>query len=204
MKRYGTFRETCFDPLFAGPTISRCLLDAVCRPGTVLPLGDNPLVVPPSDLRPACAVLLAVLDRDVTFHVADGGTSDMREYLRFNTGAHAAAPEDADFLLVVGPTAGPALDAILHAAPGPSDDGVRLVYAPSELDPLDTRPDVVLHLDDSEIYGERRLAVGGVSAGDFEGLHERRSTSRPVDLWFVSADGRLAAIPRSTRWRPAR
>jgi len=204
MKRLGTFRETCFDPLFAGPTISRTLLDAMSRPATVLPLGEIPLVVPPPDLRPACAVLLAVLDRDVTFHVADAGASDMRDYLRFNTGAHAAAPEDADFVLVVGPTAGPALDAILRAAPEPTDDGVRLVYAPVDLDPLDSRPDLILELDDAEIYGERRLALDGLAASDFERLYACRATSRPVDLWFASPDGRLAAIPRATRWRPLR
>jgi alpha-D-ribose 1-methylphosphonate 5-triphosphate synthase subunit PhnH len=204
MKRLGTYRETWFDPLFAGAAISRTLLDAVSRPATVLPLGDIPLVVPPSGLRPACAVLLAVLDRDVTFHVADAEAADMRDYLRFNTGAHAAAPEDADFVLVVGPTAGPALDAIVRAAHEPTDDGVRLVYVPDDLNPLDGRAEVVLELDDAEIYGTRRLTVDGLAAADFARLHTCRATSRPVDLWFVSPDGRLAAIPRTTRWRPAR
>jgi phosphonate C-P lyase system protein PhnH len=204
MRLAATVRETCFDPLFAGPTISRCLLDAMSRPGTVLPLGEVSLLVPPPALRPACAVLLAVLDRDVTFHVADGGASDLREYLRFNTGAHVAGPEDADFVLVTGPSAGSALDAIVGATPRPTDDGVRLVYAPIELDPLDRRPDVVLELDDSEIYGDRRFTLNGLDAGDFERLHTRRPTSRPVDLWFASADGWVAGIPRTTRWRPAR
>src|SRR5687768_14065630 len=109
MKAGATFRETCFDPLFAGPTISRCLLDAMSRPGVVLPLGEIPLVVPPPDLRPACAVLLAVLDRDVTFHVTDPGASEIRDYLRFNSGARPAPAERADFVLVIGPSAGPAL-----------------------------------------------------------------------------------------------
>jgi alpha-D-ribose 1-methylphosphonate 5-triphosphate synthase subunit PhnH len=204
MRRAETFREIGFDPLLAGPGISRSLLDAMSRPGSVVPLGQLPVAVPPADLRPACAVLLAVLDRDVTLHVTEAATSEMREYFRFNTGARCGSPRDADFVLVVGPSAGPALDAILDTAPDAADEGVRLIYVPTELDSAHTPPDVVLELDDAESYGERRLAVRGVEAADFDRLHACRSTSRPVDLWFVSIDGWLAAIPRTTRWSPAR
>jgi alpha-D-ribose 1-methylphosphonate 5-triphosphate synthase subunit PhnH len=200
MRRDTTFRETCFDPLFAGSAISRCLLDAISRPGAVLPLGEIPLVVPPPDLRPACAVLLAVLDRDVTFHVADPGASEIRDYLRFNTGARPFPPEQADFVLVIGRSAGAALDAIVGAMPGRGDDGVRIVYAPTELGPRETGAEVVLALGVANGVGERCLSLSGVAAADFHRLGAHRLTSRSVDLWFASADGRLAAIPRSTWW----
>jgi alpha-D-ribose 1-methylphosphonate 5-triphosphate synthase subunit PhnH len=200
MRRDATFRETCFDPLFAGSAISRCLLDAISRPGAVLPLGEIPLVVPPPELRAACAVLLAVLDRDVTFHVTDPGAADIRDYLRFNTGARPASPEHADFVLVVGRSAGPALDAIVGALPDRGDDGVRIVYAPTELDPPPTGAEVVLELGIANGIGERRLSLDGVAAADFRRLGARSVVSRPVDLWFASADPRLAAIPRSTWW----
>jgi alpha-D-ribose 1-methylphosphonate 5-triphosphate synthase subunit PhnH len=197
------FRETCFDPLFAGPAISRCLLDAMSRPGAVLPLGEIPLVGPPPDLRAACAVLLAVLDRDVTFHVTDHGTSGIRDYLRFNTGARPARSAHADFVLVTGPSAGATLDAIVGALPDRGDEGVQVLYAPTALDPYETSADVVLVLGGSDGIGERRLSLGGVAAIDFHRLSAGRLTSRPVDLWFASADGRLATIPRSTCWWPA-
>ena len=203
MSRAATFRETCFDPLFAGPAISRRLLDAMSRPGAVLPLGEIPLVVPPPDLRAACAVLLAVLDRDVTFHVTDDGMSEIRDYLRFNTGARPARPEHADFVLVAGLSGGAALDAIMGALPDRGDEGVRVLYAPTELDAHETSADVVLVLDGAAGVGERRLSLGGVAASDFHRLGAGRLTSRPVDLWFASAAGRLAAIPRSTDWWPA-
>ena len=201
MRHAATFRETCFDPLFAGPAISRRLLDAMSRPGVVLPLGEIPLVVPPIGLRAACAVLLAVLDRDVTFHVTDPGASEIRDYLRFNTGARLASPDHADFVLVAGQSAGAALDAIAGAMPDRGDDGIRMVYAPTGLDPQETSADVVLGLGGADA-GARRLTLGGVAAADFHRLSACRLTSRPVDLWFASADGRLAAIPRSTWWYP--
>ena len=203
MRRAATFRETCFDPLFAGPALSRCLLDAMSRPGVVLPLGEIPLVVPPIGLRAACAVLLAVLDRDITFHVADPGGSEIRDYLRFNTGARPASPDHADFVLVVGRSAGATLDAIVDAMPDRGDEGVRVVYAPTELDPQETSAEVVLDLGGADVVGERRLSLGGVASADFHRLSACRLTSRPVDLWFASADARLAAIPRSTCWCPA-
>lgn len=203
MRRDAAFREMCFDPLFAGSAISRCLLDAISRPGSVLPLGEIPLVVPPADLRPACAVLLAVLDRDVTFHVTDPGASEIRDYLRFNTGARPAGPEHADFVLVVGRSAGAALDAIVGTLPDRGDDGARVVYAPTALDPEETRADVILELGVAHGLGERCLSLSGVAPADFHRLSAARLTSRPLDLWFASADGRLAAIPRSTGWWPA-
>jgi phosphonate C-P lyase system protein PhnH len=203
MKAPETFRELDFDPLLAGPALSRALLDATSRPGSPVPLRPVALTVPPRDLRPACAVLLAALDRDVSLHVTDAGTRELRDYLRFNTGAHGATAGHADFVLVVGPSAGRALDTIIDAT-RPDDPGVCLVYAPAALDAFQTPPDVVLELDDAGIYGERRLALHGLDEADFRRLHAARSTSRPVDLWFVSADGWLAAIPRTTPWTIAR
>jgi alpha-D-ribose 1-methylphosphonate 5-triphosphate synthase subunit PhnH len=158
MRGAATVREACFDPLFAGPAISRRLLDAMSRPGAVLPLGEIPLVVPPVGLRAACAVLLAVLDRDVTFHVTDPAASEIRDYLRFNTGARSVSPEQADFVLVAGQSAGAALDAIVDTMPDRGDEGVRVVYAPSELDPQETRADVILGLGGADV-GERRLSL---------------------------------------------
>ncbi len=203
MSRAATFRETCFDPLFAGPAISRRLLDAMSRPGAVLPLGEIPLVGPPPDLRAACAVLLAVLDRDVTFHVTDHGASDIRDYLRFNTGARPARPAHADFVLVAGRSAGATLDAIVGPMPDRGDEGVRVLYAPTDFYPHESSADVVLALGGGDAIGEGRLSLGGVAAADFHRLSAGRLTSRPVDLWFASADGRFAAIPRSTGWWPA-
>src|SRR5258706_10690505 len=177
MSSTATFRETCFDPLFAGPAISRRLLDAMSRRGAVLPLGEIPLVVPPPDLRAACAVLLAVLDRDVTFHVTDPAASDIRDYLRFNTGARPARPAHADFVLVAGPSAGATLDALVGAMPGRRDDGVRVLYAPTALDPYETSADVVLVLGGTDGLGERRLSLGGVASADFHRLSAGRLTS---------------------------
>ena len=84
-------RETAFDPVFGAQAMFRRLLEATARPGLVVSLADVPLVVPPARLRPACVLLLALMDREVTFSVVGPEAETVREYLRFNTGAHATA-----------------------------------------------------------------------------------------------------------------
>src|ERR1044071_948861 len=81
-------RETAFDPVFGAQPMFRRLLEATARPGLVVPLGDVPLLVPPARLRPASVLLLALMDREVTFAVVGPDAEMVREYLRFNTRAH--------------------------------------------------------------------------------------------------------------------
>src|SRR5215510_14324379 len=90
-------RETRFDPLVTGPALFSRLVQATACPGDVVPLGDVKLDVPSPRLRSACALLLAVMDREVSFHVLGAGSGRVREYLRFNTGAHIVALGSADF-----------------------------------------------------------------------------------------------------------
>src|SRR5919108_6107973 len=90
MRAGAELRETWFDPIVAGPALSRRLLEATACPGRVISLGEIALAVPPPRLRSACALLLAVMDREATFHVLGPHADRMREYLRFNTGAHVA------------------------------------------------------------------------------------------------------------------
>jgi alpha-D-ribose 1-methylphosphonate 5-triphosphate synthase subunit PhnH len=197
-------RETRFDPLFAGQANFRHLLEATARPGHVVSLGDVPLVVPPARLRPACAVLLAVLDREVTFHVTGPGASEIRDYLHFNTGSHSTHPEDADFILVTGASAGASLDRARRGTLEAPHETATLVYAPAELEPLAEDADVSLVLSGPGITGERRLRLRGVGGEDFERLREDREFPRGLDLWFAAADGGLCAITGSTRWRQER
>lgn len=197
-------RETCFDPLFAGQAVFRHLLEATARPGHVVSLGEIPLVVPPPRLRPACAVLLAVLDREVTFHVTGPGAAEVRDYLHFNTGAHSTGPEAADFILVTGGSAGVSLDRVRRGTLQAPHESATVVYAPAELEPPAEDADVILVLSGPGIPGERRLRLRGVLGEDFERLREGRTFPLGLDLWLVGADGGLCAIPRSTRWRRER
>jgi alpha-D-ribose 1-methylphosphonate 5-triphosphate synthase subunit PhnH len=204
MVSVAALREIRFDPLFAGQAIFRHLLEATARPGHVVSLGDVPLVVPPARLRPACAVLLVVLDREVTFHVTGPGASEVRDYLHFNTGSHSTDPEDADFILVTGASAGASLDRARRGTLEAPHETATIVYAPAELGPPAEDADVSLVLSGPGILGERRLRLRGVAREDFERLREDRAFPLGLDLWFAAADGGLCAIPRSTRWRQDR
>lgn len=195
----GGVREASFDPLVGGATARARLRVAIARPGAPLPFGDHALAVPPPALRPACALLLSVLDRDVTFHVTGGPPApEIREYLRFNSGARAVDPLDADFVLVLGCTAGATLEAIITRGSGPAADGVRVVYAPRTLRLGGGGDDVVLTVTSSAAE-ERRLWVAGMLADDLR----RLGACSGVDVWLASADGRLAVLPRRTTWRAA-
>lgn len=198
------FREPRFDPLVAGQAVLGCLREATERPGHVVPLGDIPLVVPPPHLRAACAVLLAVLDRELTFHVTGPGAAAVREYLHFNTGAHSTDPEDAGFVLVTGASCGDCLHRATRGTRPGSHDGVVVVYAPTELQPAAADADVVLALSTVESPGDRRLAVRGVAGSDFERMCAGHDARPRFDIWFATVDGRLCAIPRSARWRVER
>jgi alpha-D-ribose 1-methylphosphonate 5-triphosphate synthase subunit PhnH len=199
-----SLRETCFDPLFAGQAVFRHLLEATARPGHVVSIGEIPLVVPPAPLRPACALLLALLDREVTFHVTGPGASEIRDYLHFNTGSHSTDPEDADFILVTGASAGASLARARHGTLEAPHESATIVYTPAELGPPAEDADVILVLSGPGVPGERRLRLRGVLGEDFERLREGRAFPLGLDLWFAAADGGLCVIPRSTHWRRER
>jgi alpha-D-ribose 1-methylphosphonate 5-triphosphate synthase subunit PhnH len=190
-------RETTFDPLFAGQAMFRKLLEATARPGLVVPLGEMALAVPPPRLRPACALLLALMDREVGFCVVGSGGDRVREYLRFNTGASVTDLGAADFVLVAasGSTwsgAHPGTLEAPHAA-------ATVVLAPLSLSCAPAAADVTLRLKGPGIAGESRLDIQGLTASDVQPICERSDFPTGVDVWLAAADGHLAVIPRSTR-----
>ena len=166
-------RETAFDPLVGAQALFRRLLEAAAHPGVVIPLGPVPLVVPPARVRPACLLLLALLDREVTFSVVGPEAETLREYLRFNTGARAAAVAAADFVFVTGSGAD-------WSAARRAGLGARRESAP---------------------VGERALSLRGLGILDVAPLVDRGDVPLGVDVWLAGADGHLALVPRSTRCR---
>jgi phosphonate C-P lyase system protein PhnH len=192
MMAVADLRETRFDPLFEGQMLLRRLLDATARPGLVVPLGEITLAVPAPALRPACALLLAVMDREVTFHVLGPGAERVREYLRFNTGAHATELGAADFVLVTAP--GLARDGTLQAP----HEGATVVCIPASVSSAAGIADVTLRLQGGGVVGETRLAIQGLRESDLAPLVMRPEGRRGVDLWLAAADGCLAVIPRRT------
>ena len=195
-------REARFDPLRSGGPLLRRLAEATARPGAVVPLGEIPITLPPPRLRSASALLLALLDRETSFHVHGTHAVGLRDYLRFNTGARASDIEDADFVLVTG--AGLGGDATRVG--GRSEFSSTVIYAPlslragsPEASGLSAEDDVVLLLASAGLPRRSTLFVNGVAREDFDGL---RGARNGIGIWFASLAGGLAALPPSTTWRP--
>lgn len=190
-------RETGFDPVVAGHTVFRRLLEATANPGAIVELDGPHLMVPAPRLAGACALLLAVLDDDVSVRVIGPLADSIAEYLRFNTGARSAPLGAADFVFVTGPTSGAQLSQIRERSrPG----GATLIYAPETLSPTPFARSVRIALAGPTVSSVRRLYVSGIDHAEIDRLHSLGHTPPGVDLWLASGQRALAVIPRSTIW----
>ncbi len=190
-------REPGFGNASDTQAMFRRLLEATARPGTVVPLGHARLAIPPQRLRPACALLLSILDPEVMLAVEGPEAAGLAEYLRTNTGVRPAALEDADFVVVTGEGSGGRVRGAKCGRLEAPHEGATLVYAPTA---LGERGSVLLRLTGPGIPMERRLAVTGIAADEWRVLDSLRDFPMGVDIWLAAPDGRLAVIPRSTRW----
>lgn len=128
MMQMARLRETGFDPVFTSQAVFRRILQATARPGTIMSLGEVPLTIPPRNLRPACTLLLALLDPEVGLHVLGPGADEIAEYLRFNTDARRAPLEEADFVLVAGPDSDGRIGRVKRGSLLVPHEGATIVY----------------------------------------------------------------------------
>jgi len=195
---HAALQETGFDPSVDSQAVFRLLLEATARPGTRVMLGPARLSVQPERLRPACLLLLSILDPEVSLAVLGPDAAALATYLCVNTGVRrATALAEADFVFVTGPDS---QGRIREAKCGQLDaphSGATVVYAPTSLS--DAGP-VVLRLTGPGIPKERRLAVTGVSREEWRTLAALRDFPLGVDIWLAAPDACAAVIPRSTRW----
>jgi alpha-D-ribose 1-methylphosphonate 5-triphosphate synthase subunit PhnH len=192
-------RETRFDPVVAGQSVVRRLLDATANAGTVVGLNGADLVVRPSRLAGACALLLAVLDNDVSVRVLGPDADAIGEYLRFNTGARSAPVEMADFVLVTGRTSDGQISRVIGRRRH-LDIGPTLVYAPDALRPVAFPDSVTLAVAGPRVGGIRRLHVAGIDREELGRVHALGHASTGIEVWLVSAERTIAVIPRSSIW----
>ena len=200
MMQTAQLRESGFDPVFSSQAVFRRVLQATARPGTIISLGDVPLRIPPQNLRPACALLLALLDLEVSLHTIGPQAAALAGYLCFNTGARLAPLEEADFVLVTGADSGGKISRVKRGSLLAPHEGATVVYAP---DTLDARPGfqtVNLTVKGPGVRGEARLRVAGFSREEIHRLRGLTDFPTGVDIWLAAADGHLAVLPRSAQW----
>lgn len=180
----------------------RVLLDAMSRPGRILPLPAETLAAlqPPPGLGAGlAAVLLTVLDGETRVallgHCDSEGT---RHWLRFHTGVACSADVSGSAF-----AAGRAADiraGLWSQLPRGTDPepqlGATLVIEVPALVEMDSRESLVLR--GPGIADVQRLRVDGLPRSFWaERIALERDRPRGVELVLVAGD-RIAAIPRST------
>jgi len=186
------------DPVFAAQAVFRAVLDAMARPGTIVPMPAT--VAPPAPLSAAtAAVLLALADADtpVFLDAALSANAAVAQYLRFHTGAPTTEdPAAASFAAVSAPETMPPLGAFATGSADYPDRSTTLILA-------------VTHLGDGSstaghrfrgpgIDGARSLAFDPEPAA-FAGQWRDNRALFPcgVDL-ILAGPGAVAALPRSS------
>lgn len=179
----------------------RSVMDALARPGLVKPLAST--LLPPEPLTPelaSIALSLADPDAPLWLDATLARSPEIRDYLRFHTGARIVEdPRDAAFALVVEPASMPALGAFAQGTDAYPDRSTTIVIAVETL-----AGDGALVLTGPGVNGVARLSVAPLPADFIAQIDDNRAGfPRGVDLIFV-ADGRVAALPRSTIVEEAR
>lgn len=173
----------------------RLLIDVLCRPGTVraLELAARPDV-------PAAAVVAAGLaDVEVSLAVLEDGER-WAAALHSATGASTAPLATAQLVVALRTPMAPEILALARGDALHPELGSRLVIAVSALGEPDAP--VTLHLRGPGVVDENELRISGIPADVLEALSLANAEfPAGVDTFLVAADGRVAALPRSSRIR---
>lgn len=180
----------------AAQVVFRVVMEAMARPGAVLPLAT--MLRPPAPLGAgAAAVVLALADYETPVWLGNSlsPSREVADWLRFHTGAPMTSdPLQAAFALVPDAAALPPFEAFARGSPEYPDRSTTLVI---DVDGFDgPHP---LTLSGPGIAGTCSFAPASLPA-DFVARWNANRALFPcgVDLLFVSAGG-VAALPRSTR-----
>ncbi len=178
------------DPVEAGRAY-RALLQAAANPGKLFDMPPMP------DASNAEAILLTLLDGEVTFHALDPNAPEVAERLARATGARPVSAPEADFVLVVGGDSGGASRDLKRGTLEAPEDGATVVYAVGR---LTRRGSLTVKLSGPGVPWERTLGIEGLDRQELEGLCETRA-SYPlgVDAYLADEAGLVAGLPRSTR-----
>jgi alpha-D-ribose 1-methylphosphonate 5-triphosphate synthase subunit PhnH len=181
-------------PVEDGQACFRALLDATARPGSIMRIAGP--ASPPAPLGLAMAALaLTLVDADTPLWldaaILAGGAP---AWLRFHCGCRiVAAPAEAGFAFAADATAIPPLHRFPAGTDEYPDTGATVVIGVDALGEGDG-----LSLTGPGIAGTATLAVRGLPHGFVAArAANRRLFPRGVDV-ILTADDRLAALPRST------
>jgi len=183
----------------------RRLLEALSRPGRVVRLEPLPGAV---SFAAALAIGECLLDHEVTFGVADDrGGRGLEAALCAVTGARCLPLPEADFVFATGVHGPGALSRIKRGTAEAPDTGATVVYcleADSGAGPAEAAQHLSIRLSGPGI-AEREGIAPQMKGLPSTMLHEIMALNADyplgVDFFFISPEGDVMGLPRSTRIR---
>lgn len=184
------------DPVLAGQSAFRAIMQAMAEPGTVQAVADCP--TPPSGLSRTMAAMATTLcdaDTPIWLDVALANDPQVVKWLAFHTGAPVTANSGAAmFAFVSDPSSMPTLDRFAQGTDSYPDRSTTLVLA---VDGFDAGP--LLSLAGPGIESTRRFAFAPLPEALISQWSENRARfPRGVDLILTGPEA-VACLPRSTR-----
>ncbi len=188
--------EPCFDRVFTSQRLFRLLLDAMARPGKIVPLPALDLD-PPQGLTCFMAGLaFTLLDRETSFAVLPG-CEPWSRYLLLNSGSRAAAVSEAEFIIVDGQADLPSLLDVRRGDLLFPDRGATLMIMLSGIGA--EYGDIGLALQGPGVFGVRTVHLSGLCPANLERVIDlNREFPLGVDLILSDSRGALVCIPRSS------
>ena len=175
----------------------RAVMEAMARPGAIVPCRRGDATVPPPLEATAAVVATALMDYETPFWLDAplASSSAVDDWIRFHTGApRVADPQHALFAFVADPERLPPFEAFALGSDAYPDRSTTLVLQVRQLG-----EGHALHLRGPGIHGVATLAAAPLPADMADRLVANRALfPRGVDLVLV-APGVVAALPRSSR-----
>lgn len=170
-----------------------CILRALAEPGTVRRL---PAAARIDHLHPVTTLVLALADVEVDISVDGDDNSPLAHDLADRTGATVAPIADA--LLVVATRADP--DLLARCARGSAlepERGARAAIACRGIG-AGVRGATTLRIAGPGVPGTRTVTIGVARSVIEAVIDANRSFPAGIDVWFISVDGDVVALSRST------
>jgi len=191
------------DPVFDAQSVFRAVMDAMARPGTVMPV--RALAQPPAPLtRTAAAVALTFCDHDTPLRLDAplAASSAVRAWLGFHTGAPLVeSAAEATFALVAGPEEVLSLAAFAQGTQEYPDRSTTLILQVEALGSDAGAEPRFLILEGPGIETTATFAVSPLPPDFISQWQENRARfPRGVDLILAASDA-IACLPRTVKIR---
>lgn len=193
-------KELLYDNVFDAQEHYRLLLDCMARPGEVRTL-TAPVVHPPVGIHASAALVgFALLNADASFYAAGPGGEAVASYLRENTDGVPRDVSEADFIFMAGETAEAAalIDRVRVGTLPYPEGGATIVLSVASLE----KGELTLLLSGPGVATENALYISGLHIDILEAVQQQNEEfPLGIDLILADPQGKIAAIPRSSRVR---